>query len=123
MTQNNDTAPALLSRAAAIMDERGKQYDQPGGERSMAKCVAAFNAVTGRNLAEQEGWILMALLKMVRFFQNPDVPHRDSVEDLIAYGALFGESALNGSKPKIVPPLPTIFTRRKDDLLQCQSTK
>ena len=37
----------------------------------------------------------MAVLKMVRFFQNTAVPHRDSLEDLIAYAALLGESALD----------------------------
>lgn len=88
-------APDLLKRAADIMEERGKQYDKPGGERSMAQCIAAFNAITGRDLTEQEGWTMMAVLKMVRFFQNTAVPHRDSLEDLIAYTALLGESALD----------------------------
>ena len=29
-------------------------YDKPDGERSMGKTVAAFNAVTGRDLSEAE---------------------------------------------------------------------
>lgn len=91
----SDTAPSLLKRAADIMDERGRQYDKPGGERSMAQCVAAFNAITGRDITEEEGWLMLAVLKMVRYYQNPAVPHRDSVEDLIAYSALFGEAALS----------------------------
>ena len=45
------TAPEYLRRAAEIMDERGKQYDSPHGERSMGRCVVAFNALTGRDLA------------------------------------------------------------------------
>ena len=28
-----------------LMDERGKQYDQPSGERSMLAAVTAFNAI------------------------------------------------------------------------------
>lgn len=91
----SDNAPSLLKRAADIMDERGRQYDKPGGERSMAQCVSAFNAITGRDIAEEEGWLMLAVLKMVRYFHNPGVPHRDSVEDLIAYSALFGEAALS----------------------------
>jgi len=53
------SAPEYLRRAAEIMDERGKQYDSPQGERSMGRCVAAFNALTGRDLMEVEGWLLL----------------------------------------------------------------
>lgn len=60
------TATDYLRRAADIMDERGKQYDKPEGERSMGKCVAAFNIVTGRDLTEAEGWLLLQILKDVR---------------------------------------------------------
>jgi hypothetical protein len=76
------------------MVERGKQYDKPEGERSMGKCVAAFNAITGRDLMEPEGWLLLQVLKDVRLFQNTTVAHRDSIEDCIAYAALKGESML-----------------------------
>ena len=89
-------APEFLRRAADIMTERGKQYDKPGGERSMGKTVAAFNAITGQDMTEQEGWQFMMVLKSVRFFSNSTVPHRDSLEDAIAYSALMAESALKG---------------------------
>ena len=92
---HNETAQNLLEKAAVLMDERAKQYDQPQGERSMERTVRAFNAITGRELTEEEGWLFMIILKYTRFFQNPLVPHRDSVEDAIAYASLFGESALN----------------------------
>ena len=88
MTQ---TAPQLLSKAAAIMEERGKQYDKPDGERSMGKCVDAFNIVTGNSLTEAEGWLLLQILKDVRLFQNPGY-HQDSAEDCIAYAALKAEA-------------------------------
>lgn len=93
MTQQANTAPELLTKAASIMAERGKQYDKPAGERSMRATVAAFNAVTGKALSEADGWLLLALLKMVRDNQR-DAAHRDSCEDLIAYCALYGESRL-----------------------------
>ena len=88
------TATKLLCDAADLMLERGKQYDQPTGERSMAKTVAAFNAITGRDLTEAEGWLMMAVLKMVRDRQRA-LAHKDSCEDLIAYASLYGEARLN----------------------------
>lgn len=86
------TAPKLLKKAAELMEERGKQYDKPEGERSMLRCVNAFNAVTGQDLTEPEGWLLLQLLKDVRQFQNPEKAHQDSLEDCIAYAALKAES-------------------------------
>ena len=86
-------APEILKRSAEIMAERAKQYDSPQGERSMGKAVAAFNAITGQELTEANGWLLMALLKMVRDNQR-EASHRDSIEDLVAYAALYGESRL-----------------------------
>ena len=91
-----NTAPEFLHCAATIMEERGKQYDKPGGERSMGKTVAAFNAITGQDMTEQEGWQFMMVLKAVRFFSNTTAPHRDSLEDAIAYSALLAECALKG---------------------------
>jgi hypothetical protein len=88
-------APGLLDKAARHMRDRAATYDKPGGERSMSATVTAFNAITGHDLRESEGWLLQALLKMVRS-ETRDEPHADSVEDLIAYSALFGESRLGG---------------------------
>jgi hypothetical protein len=85
------SAPALLDKAAQLMIERGKQYDKPEGERSMGKAVAAFNAITGRDLSEPEGWLLLQVLKDVRLFQR-DGYHADSAEDCIAYAALKAEA-------------------------------
>lgn len=89
------TAPALLDAAAGHMRDRAATYDKPGGERSMGKTVEAFNAITGRDLRESEGWLLMALLKMARSETRAE-PHRDSIEDLVAYSGLYGEARLGG---------------------------
>jgi hypothetical protein len=86
-----EAAPKLLQKAADIMEERGKQYDKPEGERSMGKCVAAFNIITGHSLAESEGWLLLQILKDVRLWQRPGY-HQDSAEDCIAYAALKAEA-------------------------------
>lgn len=88
-------APELLGRAAALMHERGQTYDAPEGERSMGKTVAAFNAITGRDLTEGEGWLFMATLKAVRGFTR-SAYHADSFEDLIAYAALMAEAKGSG---------------------------
>ncbi len=88
------TAPQLLNKAASIMELRGKQYDKLDGERSMGATVAAFNIITGRDLTESEGWLLMQVLKDVRDRQRKE-PHQDSLEDGIAYSALKAESRLS----------------------------
>ena len=92
-------AEQFLRNGADVLAERGKEYDRPEGERSMARCVAAFNAITGKDLTEAEGWALMALLKMVRQWQNPDRYHEDSAVDGVNYAALMAE-ALSEQKPK-----------------------
>lgn len=92
---NNTGATELLDAAAKHMRDRAATYDKPEGERSIGKTIAAFNAITGRDLKEHEGWLLMMLLKAVRSEQRAD-PHQDSVEDLVAYGALYGEARLGG---------------------------
>ena len=89
--EHSRTAEAFLKQAAELMKERGKQYDQPGGERSMGKAVAALNAITGRDLTEAEGWLLLSLVKRVRQFSGAGY-HQDSAEDAVAYAALEAES-------------------------------
>jgi hypothetical protein len=89
-----DSAPTLLDAAAGHMRERATTYDQPGGERSMGRTVQALNAILGREaLTESEGWLLLQILKDVRDRQRA-APHRDSLEDGIAYAALKAEARL-----------------------------
>lgn len=88
-------APELLGRAAMHMHDRASTYDSPGGERSMGRAVEAFNAVTGRDLSESEGWLLLALLKQARLFTR-SAYHADSAEDAIAYMALLAEARAAG---------------------------
>ncbi len=96
------TAQEYLRRAAEIMDERGKKYDSPGGERSMGRCVTAFNAITGRDLTEPEGWLLLQILKDVRQWSRPEY-HRDSAEDNVAYAALKAEALERTSTDERLP--------------------
>ncbi len=93
------TSVELLERARDIQEQRARDYDQPGGERSMAATVQAFNIITRRNdeggdpLSESEGWLLMQILKDVRDRSTPN-PHRDSLEDCVSYSALKAEARL-----------------------------
>jgi hypothetical protein len=87
------TAPNMLKRASDLMIERAVQYDSPEGERSMEKITKSFNAITGHNVTEAEGWMFMVLLKLVRD-NTRTLGHQDSCEDLIAYASLYGESRL-----------------------------
>ena len=93
---NNSTPAGLfLAKAAALIAQRGQQYDQIEGERSMGKTVAAFNAITGMSLTESEGWLLVQLLKDVRQWSTPNY-HQDSAEDCVAYAALKAEALAKG---------------------------
>lgn len=90
------SAPELLDAAAGHMRDRAATYDKPEGERSMAQTVSVFNQFHGTSLTEAQGWHFMQILKDVRLFANPANPHRDSVEDGVAYSALKGEAILKG---------------------------
>ena len=89
-------APDILKKSAQHMIDRAATYDKPEGERSMAQTVKAFNTITGRDITTAEGWLMMAVLKQVRAFQNPGKPHVDSLEDGPAYLALMAEEMLSG---------------------------
>lgn len=87
-------APDLLLEAADIIAQRADQRDQPDGERSMRRTVAAFNALYGARITEVQGWQFMALLKMARAAGGNT--RRDDYLDQAAYAALAGECALGG---------------------------
>lgn len=90
MSKQND----IVSKVLSTLAERGQSYDR-NTERSMPKVIEAFNAITGKDLSAEEGWMLMMLLKLVRFSSaRSKGVHEDSVVDLCAYGLLFAEEAL-----------------------------
>lgn len=85
------TAPDFLKAAMQHMEDRAKTYDKPEGERSMEAIVKAFLAVTGVEMTTEQGWLFMAILKMVRSQQGQ--LKLDNYEDGAAYMALAGETA------------------------------
>lgn len=92
-------ASQILKKAAGHMEDRASTYDKPEGERSMGATVAAFYAITGHALTDEQGWLFMALLKMVRSQQGEF--RSDSYEDGAAYFALAGEAAHADRKPAV----------------------
>ena len=89
----------ILNQAVEHQRQRAATYDSPEGERSMGRAVAAFNAITGRELSEPEGWLLLQVLKDVRLFTRPGY-HADSAEDCVAYAALKAESKARDAGPQ-----------------------
>lgn len=59
-------ATEILHTAEICIGDRAASRDQPDGERSMARTVAAFNALTGHRLSERDGWLFMVTLKAAR---------------------------------------------------------
>jgi hypothetical protein len=88
---SSTSAAHILSTAAKHMEDRAATYDQQGGERSIGKTVEMFNILTGAGLTDEQGWLFMTCLKMVRAQQGRY--RADSYEDGAAYFALAGESA------------------------------
>jgi hypothetical protein len=84
-------AVTVLTNAAQHMSDRAATYDKPEGERSIEATVAAFTAITGVKLTEEQGWIFMIMLKAVRSQQGDY--KLDSYEDGAAYFALAAEAA------------------------------
>ena len=87
----NTSAAHILQTAAQHMQDRAATYDQPQGERSISKTVTMFNTLTGHGLTDEQGWLFMTCLKMVR--AQAGRYRADSYEDGAAYFALAGESA------------------------------
>jgi hypothetical protein len=100
------TAAKILRTSADTIEARGRLRDS-GQERSMARTVAAFNAVTGQRLTETEGWIFMAVLKLARESSGHDP---DNFVDGAAYMALAGEAADAPPRPEIddAPACPAV---------------
>lgn len=84
-------AATVLKEASALVGQRGAERDKPDGERSMLATVKAFNAITGHQLTETDGWHFMELLKMARAYGGSY--RQDDYDDKTAYSALAAEAA------------------------------
>lgn len=94
-SKQDNSAVGLLTEAAETIGARAAERDVES-ERSMVRCVAAFNVMFGKDITEEQGWLFMVLLKMSR----STVGHRrDDFSDGASYFGLAGECALNQTKP------------------------
>ncbi len=84
-------AKDILASASTAIDSRAASRDLKA-ERSMARCVKAFNALTSLDLSERDGWLFMAVLKATRAASS-DTGLVDDYVDGAAYFALAGEAA------------------------------
>lgn len=91
-------AGVILRKAADTIEERGKQRDGSGQERSMARTVAAFNAMTDHKLTEEDGWLFMQYLKDSRSRAGQFT--EDDYLDKAAYAALQAECAITENSLK-----------------------
>lgn len=88
-TIHRSRAQKMLQAAIDIQTDRGRIYGN--AERSMPTVVAAFNAATGHNLSEVDGWQFMEILKLVR--SRSGEFHADNFIDGASYASLAGEAA------------------------------
>jgi hypothetical protein len=86
-------ATDFLQEAQELIGQRGTERDKPQGERSMAQAVAIFNAMTGLELSESQGWKFMVALKFARMSGGKF--KLDDYLDAIGYTALLTESVVN----------------------------
>lgn len=91
----------ILQDAIKTLVQRGHEYDAAGEERSMAKVVEIFNAITDNDLTETEGWTFMLALKLARMTRGKS--KLDTFVDLSAYAALLGEHMLDTKSKEPAP--------------------
>ena len=109
------TAHTILHDAASAVLQRAAECDVKD-ERSMSRCVAAFNALTGHALTTRDGWMFMVALKAARATATPNGKLDDYI-DGAAYFGLAGESVERGMKHiNIYGPAASGKTRNADAL-------
>lgn len=89
----NVSAASVLEIAAELIGDRAASRDVEK-ERSMARCVRTFNAMTGHSLTEEDGWLFMQYLKQAR--SKGGAFRFDDYLDDVAYAALRAECAAQG---------------------------
>lgn len=84
------TAKDVIHEIAETLASRGKSRDN-GQERSMARTVRTFNAMTDHELTEEDGWLFMQYLKDSRS-RSGDYSFDDYL-DKAGYAVLAAECA------------------------------
>lgn len=85
-------AEDFLKAGLEVLIQRGKQRNTDGGkERNMSSIVKIFATLTDHELTEDQGWLFMTCLKLVRS-QTAASFDEDSFVDGINYLALSAEA-------------------------------
>lgn len=82
------SAQDFLSEGMRILGDRGKQYGSNERECSFPQVAQAFNAITGHELKASDVCLILALVKQVRQYAQPERFHEDSAVDGVNYTAL-----------------------------------
>jgi hypothetical protein len=93
------TATDILQEATECLTARAVERDKGTSERSMKAAVEAFNALTGHELTEVDGWLTMVCLKAAR--AEGGKFRLDDYIDGAAYFALYGEAASKQNDARI----------------------
>lgn len=83
------SANNFLTDVSDIINQRGKSRDREQGERAMSRTIDIFNAISGLNLTERQGYEFMIALKLARSQQGEF--NLDDYSDLAGYTALIAE--------------------------------
>ncbi|KKK73430.1 hypothetical protein LCGC14_2893940, partial [marine sediment metagenome] len=99
---NTERIEEIMDDAKSTISDRGKERDMPDGERTIPRCVTAFNAITGYTLSNEDGWLFMQVLKQCRSKQGKY--KYDDFRDGIGYAALRAEEAQMAHENDVVIP-------------------
>ena len=90
---HRNTARWWLEKAIDIQKDRASEYDKEQ-ERSASNVAKIFNILRDKNLTEADVFLILQILKQVRYCQNFDSPHEDSLLDNVSYASLFAEAVM-----------------------------
>ena len=84
------TSIDILSAVYDVQNERAKEYEQEGGERSFQRIATIFNAYTDKDLKPSDIALILRILKEVRS-EHSDKVHLDSFIDGVSYESIRAE--------------------------------
>lgn len=90
---HKNTARWWLEKAIDVQKDRASEYDKEE-ERSASNVAKIFNILRDKDLTEADVFLILQILKQVRYCQNFDNPHQDSLLDNVSYASLFAEAAM-----------------------------
>lgn len=97
-------AVQLVTAGANMINKRASDRDVEQ-ERSMADIVKTFNAYSGHNLTEIDGWAFMVILKLIRSKRGNF--KADDFIDMASYAGLMGEARFEADESPNTTGMPS----------------